>query len=337
MLQLMRSSLILFSLLIAANAQATIYGYDYWWPLELQKYFEQVNRVEITGAQSSVNRRGEKVYKCGNLYAPALEKGEYVVNYALGYFDDSQGIDIIYGNKNYGISPSVDIAVFHVIRRYLLTPCVADSPQRLCGFAETGVPSMGLVRLSKKITILDREIDFVVQLSQASASESFIDNQGPLRERQSELTAQSELNYFGGFQTADAVFYNGHSRNGGGPDFKPPVLRSSDRKVDYDGHYRIRREGINRVLEALRAPPHSQQIVGFFSCYAQRHFHRDLTRHNPAQKLILSSDTIDYLDTLLASMGYLEGMMRGYCGQDLADVAKQGEKIKRGFTGFQLR
>lgn len=322
---------------IALNAQATIYRYDYWWPLELQKYFEQVNQTEISTPQSSVNRRGEKVYKCGNLYAPALEKGEYVVNYALGYFDDSQGIDIIYDNKNYGISPSVDIAVFHVIRRYLLAPCVVGSPQRLCGFVETGVPSMGLIRLSKKITILDREIDFVVQLSQASASESFADNQGLLRERQSQLTAQSELNYFGGFNSADAVFYNGHSRNGGGPDFKPPVLKESDRKVDYDGYYRIRREGISRVIEALRSPPHSQQIVGFFSCYAQRHFHRDLTRQNPAQKLILSSDTIDYLDTLLASMGYLEGMMRGYCGQDLADVAKQGEKIKRGFMGFQLR
>lgn len=303
----------------------------------MQKYFEQVNSVRIETPQSSVNRRGEKVYKCGQLYGPALEKNEYVVHYALGYFDDSQGIDIIYDNKNYGLSPSVDIAVFHVIRRYLKAPCAPNSQQRLCGFIETGVPSMGLVRLKKKIEILDRQIDFVVQLSQASASESLTDNQTALRTRQEQLTATSESNYFEGFKTADAVFYNGHSRDGGGPDFEPPVLRSSDRKVDYDGHYRVRREGITRLLEALQTPAHSQQIMGLFSCYAQRHFYRDLTRQNPGQKMILSSDTIDYLDTLLASMGYLEGLMHGYCGQDLADVAKQGDKIKRGFMGFQLR
>jgi len=50
---------------------------------------------------------------------------------------------------------------------------------------------------------------------------------------------------------ADTVIYFGHARNGGGPDFCPPVLTADGQHVDYP-HYQKERRGINGVTKAIR-------------------------------------------------------------------------------------
>jgi hypothetical protein len=52
--------------------------------------------------------------------------------------------------------------------------------------------------------------------------------------------------------------------------------------------------------------------------------------------MILSAETIDYVDSLKASVGYLEGFLRGSCGEELASIAKQYDKIRSGFQGYKL-
>ena len=107
--------------------------------------------------------------------------------------------------------------------------------------------------------------------------------------------------------------------------------------IDYNGYYEIQRPGIKRVLDLIKTGTNKESVLTFFSCYSKKHFLADLLQANPEQRLILSAETIDYHDSLKASMGYLEGFMRGACGQDLADIAKQGDKIKNGFIGIQLK
>ncbi|MEQ1721834.1 MAG: hypothetical protein ABL930_01570 [Pseudobdellovibrio sp.] len=328
----MKSLAIFLVLQLGAFSQAAIYNYDYWWPKELSTYFEKVNETRITTPQISGG-----VQKCMPVYKNALSKGVLDIHYALGYFDDSQAIDILYDNKNLGLSPSLDIAVFDVIRGFLKAPCAASSPQKLCGFEEQGEPNNGLVILTKKITLLEQSVTVRVSLSYASASENFVANKTTLNERQKFLTQQSEQNYFGAIgSAADVVIYNGHSRNGGGPDFNPPLLKD-DLHVNYDGYYQVKKPGISRVLEMIKNGKNKDQVIGFFSCYSQRWFYDSIMKANPKQKVVFSADTIDYLDSLQASLGYVEGFMQGYCGQDLADIAKQSEKIKVGFQGFQIR
>ncbi|AGH94613.1 hypothetical protein [Pseudobdellovibrio exovorus] len=327
----MRFGILSFILLLSLSTQAAIYNYDYWWPLELTRYFQQVNRKTQMSPPASTG----VAEKCGGIYTQAIAKGEMDVRYALGYFDDTQGKEVHFDGRNYGLSPSLDIAVFHVIRGFMKRPCV-NQGQQICEFAESGNPEQGLVVLSKTIFLDQRPVNVKMTLTHASASESFTANKGTLVTRQSQLTRQSEQNFFGALGRADIVFYNGHSRNGGGPDFNPPILNRQN-KTNYTGHYEVRRDGIKRFLDLMGQSRNPDQVVGFFSCYSRRHFHRDIMRVNPNQKVILSADEIDYLDSLLASMGYLEGFMQGRCGQDLADFAKQGAKIQNGFQGYNLR
>jgi hypothetical protein len=306
-----------------------IYNYNYWLPTFIEDYMKLVVASPVSVATPAGGPT-----QCLPVFKNPLKNGVIDIRYALGYFDDSQAIDIMYDDFNYGLSPSLDIEVFHVIRGALTKKC--EGNRVLCSFKESGDPSQGLVVLEKKINLQGAEVLARITLTHASASESFEDNKNLLKDRQDFLTKQSEENYFGAIGKADIVIYNGHSRNGGGPDFNPPIL-SKDLHVNYDGYYKVKRPGINRVLTMLKQNPNKDSVMGFFSCYSKSHFYNALLRANPKQKLILSSDTINYFDSLYASMGYLEGLLHGQCGQDLADMAKQADSVKEGFTSFQIK
>ncbi len=312
-----------------APKRTHIYNYDFWFPTILEDYMKLVDQAPATLATPA---GGE--LKCQPVFKNPINNGVMDIRYALGYFDDSQAIDIIYDNINYGLSPSLDIEIFHIVRGFMTKRC--EGSRVLCGFQESGDPAQGKVILEKKVNLLGHDVLARITLTQASASESFVENQASLKERQSFLTKQSEENYFDGIGIADVLFYNGHSRNGGGPDFNPPIL-AQDLHVNYDGYYKVKQPGIRHVLSQMRQNPNKDSVMGFFSCFSESHFYDMLMKANPKQRLVLSSDKINYLDSLEASIGYLEGLLRGQCGQNLADIAKQNDSVKVGFKGFQIR
>lgn len=317
---------IFFALLVAsvANADYGIYGYGYWMPRMVADYLKVVdNNSPKVGPD-----------KCERVYSNAINKGVLDIRYALGYFDDSTGEERVWEGINYGLSPSLDIETFNAVRQVLTSRCW-DRSLRSCGFSESGDPKQGKVVLTKNIDLHGKKTLVRLTLTQGSATESFVQNKGPQAARQSFITAQAEDNFFNGLKVADIVLYNGHSRNGGGPDFNPPILMSN-LHVNYKGYYEVKRPGIIRTMKSLQENPNKGIIVGFFSCYSKKHFYNTFTQANPSQRVILSADTIDYFDSLKASMGYLEGFLRGSCGQDLADTAKQEEKLKNGFQGYNI-
>lgn len=303
-----------------------IYNYENYTFDLLNQYFENIVSIP--------EQNGD--YQCLPAFRNIVKKKHMDIRYALGYFDDSEtGKERVWGGINYGIAPSLDIDVFHSMRRFLTSPC-KNTQQKACGFSELGDPQKGKVVLHKNLIYFGEEITVSLSLTHASASESFLENTGVRKYQQKELTLQSEENYFEGIGVADVVFYNGHSRNGGGPDFNPPRLNRLN-KPNYEGYYKIKKPGITRVLQKIKASKNKDFILGFFSCYSNLHFYKALTQTNPKQKLILSMEEIDYFDTLKASMGYLEGILRGQCGSVLSASAKHGPRIVNGFKDFRIK
>ncbi len=326
---------LLISLLFVSTAHAgmndDIYSYQYWGRQLIKTYAEEIDAATLTRIPIEPDSM-----KCQPLYKNVLQNKVLDIRYALGYFDDSRGSDILWNGKNWGYSPSLDIGIFESIRSALRERCSKKSQLNLCGFSEAGSSKSGKVVLTKQINLLGEDVQVRITLTHASASESFLENTQSLKQRQEFLTKQSEENYFDSIGKADVVIYNGHSRNGGGPDFNPPILDNT-LHTDYNGYYEIQRPGIKRVLDLVKIGTNKESVLAFFSCYSKKHFYNDLLLANPEQRLILSAETIDYYDSLKASMGYIEGFMQGACGQDLADIAKQGERIKSGFVGYQLK
>ncbi len=317
-------ALLVVSVANADSGNFGTYGYAYWAPKIISEYLQKVDS----------NSAAEGPTKCERFYSPAQNKGVLDIRYALGYFDDSNGEAKIWNNINYGMSPSLDIEIFNALRNELTASCKTPT-MRLCGFEESGDPQSGKIVLQKELSLQGKKILVRLTLTQASASPYFLENKGAFADRQKALTKQSEENFFDGLKIADVVFYNGHSRNGGGPDFAPPILNSTNH-VDYKGYYEVNRPGIIKTITALKQNPNQKFLLGVFSCYSRMHFYDTFMRANPNQGLVLSAETINYFDSLKASVGYLEGILRGTCGQELADTAKQGEQLKADFQGYNI-
>lgn len=310
-----------------------IYAYDYW---VFKSSTEHLAAIDENPIILNMSQTYETDKQCLPIFKNAIKNGVLDIRYALGYFDDSQAIDVLYDGFNYGLSPSLDIGVYNVLRRVLTANCKSNSMQ-LCEFKESGDPITGKVVLSKKINIFGRKILAQMTLTHASASESFVDNKGKYADLQKKLTLQSEENFFDHIGKSDIVIYNGHSRNGGGPDFNPPRL-NGELHVNYDGYYRVKRVGINRMLKQISTSTNKDSVLGLFSCSSEDHFYNDLIKANSQQRLVLSSETIDYFDTIHTSLGLLEGLLRGQCGQNnLSQFLKQNEKIERAFNAFKFK
>jgi hypothetical protein len=309
---------------LCSQAQAGFNDYDTYTPYAMGVYLEQIrNESKADGSK-----------QCLPMYTPMLQDGVLDIKFAFGYMDFTDGKPGIYKGVNYGYSPSLDLITFENFKNILTRPC-ENYQMRLCEFSQRGDARSGKLVFEKNLKILGQKVLARLTLTHASASEAYSRNIGELASFQKILTAQSEDNFFNGVKTGDVVMYVGHARNGGGPDFNPPVLKKSH-KVDYDGYYRVQKPGLRRLLSVIKENPNPGFVLGLMACSSRRHFQDNILGVNPQQRMILSSDTVDYFDGYKAAVGYLEGMLRGQCGSDLSQTARKGEAVQKGFQQYHM-
>ncbi|HLD98811.1 MAG TPA: hypothetical protein VJB59_01045 [Bdellovibrionota bacterium] len=124
---------------------------------------------------------------------------------------------------------------------------------------------------------------------------------------QADLSERVKQDFERSLRTEDVVFYSGHARDGGGPDFFPPRL-NSDQKVDY-AWYRKHRPGLKEVLSALDA--RSKLVFGLFACDSNAHFRKSIKAVAPNVPLILTNAAIPITSThnvMVASLNAVLGM-----------------------------
>lgn len=309
----MKSLLLFFILSLSVSAHAIT------WAQAFDNYFAKIYTNTLNSPVS-----------CESTYAPLTKDGVLEIRYAFGYFDASEGNNLNNQTPE-AFSRSLDKGAANSVEWFLKRPC-RNTYHQLCGFKKLEGAD-GYAILEKTILQFGRRLTVRLSLTHASATNSFFDNTGVAAAQQELFTARSEQNYFGGVKDgADIVYYVGHSRNGGGPDFQPPVLRDYDGHPDYDNYYEVRREGEASLLSALKESPNKEQIIGLFSCYSSSHFRNNLLSANAGLKMILSHVSIPYNEAIYASLGYLEGSLRGVCGEALETLAEQTPMTQKGFS-----
>ncbi len=175
-----------------------------------------------------------------------------------------------------------------------LAGACAQPKNIICGFSRDEQDGDSLWRSF----ILSKDVVVNVRIKITSSSVGPDDNlnrQNPYQNVQSLL---SENNLISGLHSAFAIFYIGHSRDGGGPDFSPPRMISS-KDVDFNW-YRMNKPGIKKVLATISASKNTQkQIFGMMSCLSSKHFEKsigDLTkrvRFVSTHKLIYYTEALD--------------------------------------------
>lgn len=245
---------------------------------------------------------------CFHRYGTIINDNTLDIRIAIGYFDWTTGSNVHYGGRSYGVSPSLDIGAYEALKDLLTSSCGGKA--RFCGFRKDPQSSSVFTR---EVVIHGKRIQARVEIRFSSASEILSDNLGKYRDTQSQRSRYTDDFFNRSLREADAVFYFGHARNGGGPDFYPPVFISGTNKLNYSGYYKSKRPGFTKMLNTLDSASRRAPVIGLMACASRDHFLRRTRAVAPTSGVISSMDVlnVDYVYT--AMIGAVDALLRGQC------------------------
>ncbi len=192
----------------------------------------------------------------------------------------------------------------------ILQPCTGE--HKACGFSRAFNDFELFTRDLQGPKGQKIEVNLRVINSSTSADDE-INRDDPMQKWQSD---HAETKFTEGLKSADIVFYNGHSRTGGGPDFRPPRLTLDGANVDFS-YYTANTPGLNLITKSLEIDKEkSLKLLGLFSCASSGHFSERIFKVRPDVGLVASRQLLYYVDALKNSMGALDAVLSQMCEKD---------------------
>lgn len=184
----------------------------------------------------------------------------------------------------------------------LMMPC-SNSWSQNCGF---GLEEMTANEVTVSKTIWGNK-KLIISFFSSALTED--DDKNRYNVKQIEKSEKAQKTFFDSFQSADFVFYLGHSRSGGGPDFFPPRILDSSKETDY-AWYKETRENKTAMIEALQKLPVDKKpaMIALLGCSSQLHFYRKLKEAAPHTTFFLSRQTIYTLEFFQGLFTFINGV-----------------------------
>jgi hypothetical protein len=291
-------SLLTLSLVHSATAFATDYKFEVDHRLGDLLHIP-ANLASATGSKACLNR-----------YQSLYQDGVLNVTVGFGYWDNSPGEFVF------------DQFISNGLRVALMAPC---SPGvNVCGFKRSGDLFTKTVRGPD-----GKPNRFTINLLSSSLSSDNVANTTVNRVKQYAHCEAVTRNYFNEIaRGSEVVMYVGHARNGGGPDFCPPV-RDGRKHTNYPW-YEANRPGFNRLLTSLATAESigkPNQIVGLYSCYSRRHFHKEMARTSPKTGFVLTDVEISSIDALNSLVTTLDAVIAQKCGTGLMEGLRLSQGV----------
>ena len=304
-----------FSALLLAMAANAFAGYpgDYFpqWNWRHSARYENLNDFQRAGDPDAEQA-------CTDFYQKVNHKRNQRVVVGIGYLDQMPD------------STVRDLMARDAFVSKLTSACTKDV-RTLCGFKQ--LPMKGAILLRKLVrdTHDYSQRSFDVVLIGGSMSTDNTLNTGVNKDAQLALCRQNENLYHAQIAAgADSVYYFGHSRNGGGPDFCPPVVKA-DGHVNYP-YYQARREGIKGLTTALAAARTSGKapsMVAMFSCSSQLHFKTRLAKAVPQAALLLSTESVGFDYIYRSLLTTISGQVNQNCREPFQFSLNLDESFNR--------
>jgi hypothetical protein len=240
---------------------------------------------------------------CTNNWKPLVSDQKLDIVVANGYFDNEWRGGLLAGDDLYRST----------LISHLTESCV--SGYNACGFQikEDNLFENRIVLGKTTRGRSGEALQVSVTITNSSYSMFDDDNRTVHLQKQKEKTRLAKAVFDRGIKEADIVYYFGHARDGGGPDFNFPVLRSgSNIHVNYDW-YHANRPGIKDLVSQLGHAGNRIKMLGLFACASKPHFHRTLTAAAPNLGLIESDDVIGSEPLRIALVGALDAAIGQKC------------------------
>lgn len=217
-----------------------------------------------------------------------LADGKLEIDIFLGYYDNSPGDWVVNFRER------------SEIVRELTKRCINDG---LCDFIMNPADRN---RFTKNVSINEKPVLVSVTIHNSAVMEYTSYNQ---TQRQRDLSRQTEANFHDRVRNGEAVFYLGHSRYGGGPDFNTPVL-DPNYQVD-EQYYRSQKPGYKLLQNALQGG--GAKLFGAFSCESIEYFSKMVRRSAPNTVFMGTTLTPPYEDNMAAFYSALGNTIDGEC------------------------
>lgn len=301
------SLLFLFS---AKPSQAAFYERDF---LRLGwSYLSLLNGVQTDELTATCERR----------YTELLKDGVFRIHVVLGYYDWTTGQNVFDGGLNFGFSPSLDVGSLAALKTLLTDSC--SGRIELCGFTQDlSNPNV----FQKELTIRGSNVLAQIEMRNSSLTEYYQENTQRRLTEQKQKSKTTEEFFKHSLQEADATLYFGHSRDGGGPDMWPPVMKKNQNHVNY-AYYQKHQPGFQKIREALVESQKQTPILGVFSCDSRGHFLSELKKLAPHTGFITTTTLTRVDDSFQSLVASLDALLRGQCQRGFSESLKLNPRIR---------
>ena len=276
---------------------------------------QSIGRTSTIGLSSSNLPEYERA-SCEKSYRRILARRQMEIRLGFGYMDISEGQSYIFEGVPYPNSTSLDIFGRRAFVQTLMASC--NGNMQACGFAAVNGDQSTLAK--NIVGPTGENIQVIVRLTNGSVSPNYEDNTLSLSTQQLEQTEAANDLFFGGVKSADALVYMGHSRNGGGVDFAPPVLKSNGHP-NYTGYYMPKKPGFGHLLRELNAPGENPALIAILSCLSEAHFGRSLAKFSKDTGFVFTGSPVlaDYNKIMPTGLAAVDSMMRFQCHSGFQD------------------
>ena len=268
-----------------------------------QRFSGRVNVVRPILAMQNVKQAGAPpTAECLRRYDRFYSGNTLEITMALGYYDNRPFNGVQDGPQQMELE------------RMLMTGCGPN--QYACGFRKVPAPanafSNSFIKVIKGPDNRPREIHIKI----FHASETINDDVNRLSDAQVIRSRLAEDAFKSALRNSDIIFYMGHSRDGGGPDFDPPRLLGNNH-VDYPWYHQNRGD-FRELLAEIDAASRPPKLLGLLSCLSNMHFAAAIRRTSPTTGLMVSLNEIGDGQMFEGIMTFLNGIQRFKCEAQLS-------------------
>lgn len=244
----------------------------------------------VTNADEACNQSYEKMYS----------DGELTLSVYLGYNDarEDHVADPMYKSMYVDIITAV---------------CDKTKVTELCGFSrdpdDADIFTKTITRANGKSEVIK------LKMKNAAVTDSNRTNMGAKKSEQDKRSKEFEDSFLNDLQNDDVVLYNGHSRYGTGPAYKP--MGSEDWKDAVNN-----KPTLNRMIQTLKTAKKTPGIIGMISCDSESHYGKALHEAAPNSGLILTRQITSFGDTRRTMLSSIDSILQKQCGDSFRSGMK---------------
>lgn len=248
-------------------------------------------------------RTYQRFFKEGEEFTGSGKKGVIDIRFCYGYDNQANPNSPFYKKQ---------VAVDGPLRQRMVKRLLESCPEN-----QPGVTACGFVQDDHNKDLFHRTLrgpDGLlkqVRLRIVHSSVGYVDAENEKTDTQAIQSEYARETFLSGLREADAVFYFGHARDGGGPDFDRPHLANGE--TDY-AWYRKHKPGFKQMLAALKQRKQGElPLLGLFGCDTEDNFSDALQKIAPGTGLITSTRSTRNTENFSAGYAALNALLSRFC------------------------